>query len=57
MIWRIGAAVLVLWALGFLWFAVALPGPAGAVPELAFSLLSVSNNAAAEGWMARNVQQ
>lgn len=31
MIWRIGAAALILWALGFLWFAVALPGPAGAV--------------------------
>jgi hypothetical protein len=28
---RIAAAALMLWALGFLWFAVALPGPAGAV--------------------------
>ncbi|WP_374408731.1 YdcF family protein [Pelagerythrobacter sp.] len=30
MIRRAAAAVLIAWALGFLWFAVALPGPAGA---------------------------
>lgn len=30
MIRRIASAVVILWALGFLWFAVALPGPAEA---------------------------